>query len=153
MEATLYSLDDAYNLAANWVLKLQDMKESLEEVTGVNITVTDIQTFKNSVGDPFVSTLKGNISSHFCLQDIASAFSIFDPKKTLNVDTSKYQQYGSDSVAVLLDQYGGRKTVVSLEGEEYEKMGLVSSEVEGEWKTLKHYLTRTNTGGHGISIT
>ena len=43
---------------------------------------------------------------------------------------------------MLLDQYGGRKTAVSLEGEEYEKMGLVSSEVKDEWKTLKHYLTK-----------
>ena len=58
-----------------------------------------------------------------------SAFSIFDPKKTPNVE---YQQYGEGSVTVLLDQYGGRKTVVSLEGEEHEKMGLVSSEVKGE---------------------
>ena len=58
------------------------------------------------------------------------------------MDTSEYQQYGDDSVMVLLDQYGGRKTAVSFEGEGYEKMGLVSSEVEGEGKTLKHYLTK-----------
>ena len=43
---------------------------------------------------------------------------------------------------MLLDQYGGRKTSVSLEGEEYEKLGLVSSEVKAEWKTLKHYLAQ-----------
>ena len=42
---------------------------------------------------------------------------------------------------------------MSLEGEEYEKMGLVSSEVKAEWKTLKHYLAKKNTGRHGISIT
>ena len=82
------------------------------------------------------------MSSRFCSQDIVSAFSIFDPKKTPNVDTSEYQQYGKDSVTMLLDQYGGRKTAVSLEGEEYEKMGLVSGEVKAEWKTLKHYLTK-----------
>ena len=135
VEAPLYSLDDALSPAANWVLELQDMKESLEEAMGVNIT-SDIQTFQNSVGNRFV------ISSHFCSQDIVSAFSIFDPKKTPSVDTSEYQQYGEGSVTVLLDQYGGRKTAVSLEGEEYEKMGLVSSEVKAEWKTLKHYLTK-----------
>ena len=50
---------------------------------GVNITTSDIQTFQNSVGNHFVSTLKDNISSCFCSQDIVSAFSIFDPKKTL----------------------------------------------------------------------
>ena len=32
--------------------------------------------------------------------------------------------------------------MVSLDGEEYEKMGLVTSEVKTEWKTLKHYLTK-----------
>ena len=117
------------------------MKESLEEAMGVNITTSDIQTFQNSVGNHFVSTLKGNISSRFCSQDIVSAFSIFDPKKT-SVDTSEYQQYGEGSVTVLLDQYGGRETAVSLEGEEYEKMGLVSSEGKSEWKTLKHYLAK-----------
>ena len=31
---------------------------------------------------------------------------------------------------------------MSLEGEEYEKTGLVSSEVKAEWKTLKHYLAK-----------
>ena len=33
---------------------------------------------------------------------------------------------------VLLDQYGGRKTAVSLEGEEYEKIRLVSSQDKAE---------------------
>ena len=89
MEATLYSLDDALSPAANWLLELQDMKESLEEAMGVNITTSDIQTFQNSVGNHFVSTLKGNILSCFCSQDM-SAFSIFDPKKTPSVDTSEY---------------------------------------------------------------
>ena len=65
-----------------------------------------------------------------------SAFSIFDSKKTPSVDTSEYQQYGEGSVTVLLDQYEGRRTAVSLEGEEYKKMGLVSSEVKAEWKTF-----------------
>ena len=85
-------------------------------------------TFKLSkiVLEIILFQLKGNISSCFCSQDIVSAFSIFDPKKTPSMDTSEYQQYGEGSVTVLLDQYGGRKTAVSLEGEEYEKMGLVS---------------------------
>ena len=78
VEATLYSLDDALSPAANWVLELQDMKKSLEEAMGVNITTSDIQTLQNSVGNHFVSTLKGNISSCFCSQDIVSAFSIIN---------------------------------------------------------------------------
>ena len=61
-----------------------------------------------------------------------SAFSIFDPKKTPSVDTSEYQQYGECSITVLLDQYGGRKTSVSLEG--VKKVGLwclVKSKLNG----------------------
>ena len=100
--------------AANWVLELQDMKESLEEATGVNINTPNIQTFQNSVGNPSVSTLKGNISSHFCSHDIVSAFSIFDSKQVWTLPS-----INSMAKAVLLDQYGGRKTAVSLEGEEY----------------------------------
>ena len=64
VEATLYSLDDALSPA-----ELHDMKENLEEAMGVNISTADIQTFQNSVGNHFVSTLKGHISSRFCSQD------------------------------------------------------------------------------------
>ena len=52
------------------------------------------------------------------------------------MDTSEYQQYGEDSITVMLDQYGERNTAVSLEGEEYEKMGMVSSEDKAECETL-----------------
>ena len=128
------------------------MKESLEEAMGVNITTSDIQTFQNSVGNCFVSTLKGNISSCFCSQDIVSAFSIFDLKKTPTVDTSRVSTvYGEGSV--MLDQYGGRKTAVSLEGEGYEKMGLVSSEVRAQWNIKALSSQKKNTGRHSISIT
>ena len=48
------------------------------------------------------------------------------------MDTSEYQHYGDDSVAVLLDQYGGRKTAYLLKMEEYEKIGPMYSEVKGE---------------------
>ena len=49
-------------------------------------------TFKLSkmVLEIILFQLKGNISSRFCSQDIVSAFSIFDPKKTPSVDTSEY---------------------------------------------------------------
>ena len=49
------SLDNCLSPAANWVLELQDIKESLEEAMGVNITTSDIQTFQNSVGNTLIS--------------------------------------------------------------------------------------------------
>ena len=64
---------------------------------GVNITNSDIQTFQNSVGNHFVSTLKSNIKL-FLFTRLVSAFSIFNPKKTPSVDTSEYQQCGEGSV-------------------------------------------------------
>lgn len=33
---------------------------------------------------------------------------------------------------------------------EYEKMGLVTSEVKTKWKTLKHYPTKKTIGRHGV---
>ena len=62
MEATLATLDDALNPAANWVLELHEMEGSIQEGTDINITLTDIQNFQATVGNPFVGTLKANIS-------------------------------------------------------------------------------------------
>lgn len=78
VEATLHAIDDEFNPAANWVLPLRDIESSLEEATSVKITMDEIKSFQDSVGKPFVSILKTNISSQFCSQDVVSAFSIFD---------------------------------------------------------------------------
>ena len=50
------------------------------------------------------------------------------------MDTYEYQKYGEDSVMVLLEQYGQRKTAVTLDGEEYEKWDwcLVKSKLNGK---------------------
>ena len=102
MEATLHTIDDALNPAANWVLVLRDIEDSLEEATSIKITMDDIKSIQDNVGKPFVSTLKANISSRFCSQDIVSAFSIFDPRKTPSVDSSHYKHYGEDSLVCCL---------------------------------------------------
>jgi len=73
------------------------MENSLEEKISVKITVDNIKSFQGNVGIPFVSTL--NISSHFGSQDMVSAFSIFDPKKTPKLE---YSNYGKDSLSILL---------------------------------------------------
>ena len=135
MKATLATLDDALNPAANWVRELHEMEDSNQEGTDINITLTDIQNFQARVRNPFVGTLKAN-------RDVVSAFSIFNPKKTPNTDASEYQKYGADSVEVLLNHYGETKSAVSLQGEHFKKKGLVTDEVKVEWKMLKHYLTK-----------
>jgi len=45
---------------------------------------------QDNVGIPFVSTLKVNTSSCFGSQVVVSVFSIFDPKKTPQLDSSEY---------------------------------------------------------------
>lgn len=71
-----------------------------------------------------------------------SAFSIFDPRKTPSVDSFHYEHYGEDSLGVLLDQYGVNKTALTLDGEEYEKKALITTEVCAEWMTFCHYLSK-----------
>ena len=90
---------------------------------------------------PFVSKLKANISSRFGSQDvIISAFSIFDPKKTPKADFSEYTNYGKDSLSVLLNQYGSPKTAIALDGEEFQKLVLITDIVHAEWTTFRHYI-------------
>ena len=101
VECTLHSLDDSVLLTANWVLELLDLKEALEEVTDITIALADIQYFQDSVGKPFISNLKNNISNRFSSQDIVSSFSIFDPKKIPSPESPLYARYGEDSIDIL----------------------------------------------------
>ena len=94
VECTLHSLDDSVLLTANWVLELLDLKEALEEVTDITIALADIQYFQDSVGKPFISNLKNNISNRFSSQDIVSSFSIFDPKNIPSPESPLYARYG-----------------------------------------------------------
>ena len=87
-----------YLLLTAWVLELLDIKESLEEVADIKITMPDIESFQKTVGNPFISTLKDNISSRFTSQDVVSAFSIFDPKKVPSLESPKFKDYGEESM-------------------------------------------------------
>ena len=102
----------------------------------------DIKSFQDNVGIPFVSILKANISSRFGSQNVVSAFSIFDPKKTPSVDSSKYTNYGKDSLHVLLNQYGLPRTALALDGEIFQKQALIVDGVHAEWTTFRHYIAK-----------
>ena len=47
-----------------------------------------------------------------------------------------------NSPGMLLDQYGVNKTALTLDGEEYEKKALITTEVLAEWTTFRHYLAK-----------
>ena len=62
VDAILNSLDDAVLPSAYWVLQLQDAREELKAATTIEVTKC---SFQETVGKPFISLIKDNISSWF----------------------------------------------------------------------------------------
>ena len=110
VDAVLLSLDDAISPAANWVLELLDSKDDLGQETGVTIDKDKLQEFQENVGVPFITHLKGNISSRFASHDIVSALAVFDHRKVPCTDSTQLPTYGKTSIEVLVDHYGKDKT-------------------------------------------
>ena len=71
-----------------------------------------------------------------------SAFSIFDPppppKKIPRVDSPDSSTYGEGSLGVLIDHYAENKIAHTLDGEEYEKEALITTEV----RVLRNYIAK-----------
>lgn len=84
VDATLYTLDDVFLPAANWVLELQDVKDEMDISVGIKYNCADITNFQSQVAKPFLILLKENVQNQFNSQDIVSSFTIFDPKKIPN---------------------------------------------------------------------
>ena len=140
MEFVLHSLDDILLPAANWVLELIDAQGEMEDATGIEVTTPDISSFQKNVAEPFLVDLKNNITSSFTSQDVVSAFSIFDPRKMPAPASPDLPLYGENSVGVLMKHYGVGKTAETMQNEEFTRPPLISSEVQTEWKTLRHFL-------------
>ena len=52
VNVTLHTaLDDSLLPSANWVLELLDDRERLEEAAGIIVTLADITTFQEQLGD------------------------------------------------------------------------------------------------------
>ena len=82
------------------------------------------------MGKPFIRLIKDNISSRFrsSLKDVLSAFSIFDPKKCPDSLLMSYF-YGESSIQTIIGQFGRDLPAKSLEGTEFEKVAIVSSDL------------------------
>ena len=141
VESVLHSLDDALLPTANWVLELIDAHDQLDDATGIKVIPDDISSFQN-VAESFVADLKNNISSRFALQDVVSAFIVFNPQKMPDVSSSHLASYGEDSIDVLMNHYGAEKPVHTVQGEEFMKLPLITSEVHTEWKTFRCFLSK-----------
>ena len=66
-----------------------------------------------------------------------SAFSIFDPKKVPSLSTHELHLYGDSSIQTLFGQFGRDLPAKSLEGTEFEKVAIVSSNLSTEWNTYR----------------
>ena len=109
-------------------------EQELKPATGVEVTHLDICSFQERVGKPFIRLIKDNISSRFrsSSKDVLSAFSIFDPKKVPSLSTHELPLYGDSSFQTLIGHFGRDLPAKSLEGTEFEKAAIVSSDLRVE---------------------
>ena len=154
VDATLNSLDDAILPSENWVLQLQDAREELKAATGIEVTHLDTCSFQERVGKPFIRLIKDNISSGFrsSSKDVLSAFSIFHPKNVPSLSTHELPLYGDSSIQTLIGQFGRDLLAKLLEGTEFEKAAIVSSELSTEWKTYCQLLIKQPKGDISIQL-
>ena len=103
----------------------------MKAATDIEVTHLDICSFQERVGKPFIRLIKDNISSRFrsSSTDALSAFSIFDPKKVPSLSTHELPLYGDSSIQTLNGQFGRGLPTKSLEGTEFEKAAIVSSDL------------------------
>ena len=96
------------------------------------------------MGKSFITLIKDNISSRFrsSSKDVLSAFSIFDPKKVPSLSTHKLHLYGESSIQTLVGQFRRDLPAKSLEGTEFEKAAIVSSDLSTGWKTYHQLLIK-----------
>ena len=96
------------------------------------------------MGKPFIRLIKDNISSQFRSSSkyVLSAFSIFDPKIVPSLSTHDLPLYGDRSIQTLFGQFGRDLPAKSLEGTEFEKTAIVSSDLFTEWKTYHQLLIK-----------
>ena len=80
LDATLHTLDDIIQPAANWLLELLEGMDEMESTIGIMFTTEDITAFQSRVAKPFFTVLKENVQNRFSSHDVVSTFSIFEPK-------------------------------------------------------------------------
>ena len=68
------------------------------------------------------------------------SFSIFNPKKVPSLSTHELPLYGDSSIQTLIGQFGRDLPAKSLEGNEFEKEAIASSNLSTEWKKYRQLL-------------
>ena len=134
---------DAILPSASWVLQLQDAREELKAATGIEVTHLDICSFQEIVsGQAFYQTHQRNISSRFRSSSKGViSLQFFDSKQVPSLSTHELPLYGDSSIQTLIGQFGRDLQAKSLEGTEFEKSPIVSSDFNTEWK-MYHQLIK-----------
>ena len=68
--------------------------------------------------------------------------SVFDTKKVPSLSTHELPLYGENSIQTLTGQFGRDLPAKSLEGTEFEKAAIVSSDLSTDWITYRQLLKR-----------
>ena len=71
-----------------------------------------------------------------------SAFSIFDPKKVPQPSSTELLDYGDSSILTLIEHYGKDLPAKSVQGMDFVKDAIISSDVSTEWKTYRSLLAK-----------
>ena len=130
--ATLNSLDDAILPSANWVLQLQDAREELK-------AASHSFRFQERVGkllsDSSKITYPAGLDPPQRMCDQPSVFLI--QRKVPSLSTHELPLYGDSSIQTLIGQFGRDLPAKSLEGTEFEKTAIVTSDLSTECKTYR----------------
>ncbi len=118
VDATLNSLDDAILPSANWVLQLQDAREELKAATGIEVTHLNIYPFQERM-----------IS--MCYQPTVFLIQRKCPASLLM--SYLYMEIVQFKLSL---EFGRDLPAKSLEGTEFEKAAIVSSDLSTEWKRI-----------------
>ena len=133
VDATLHTLDDVIQPAANWLSELLEVMDEMESTIGIKFTTEDITAFQSRVANPFFTALKENVQNWFS-SHVVSSFSIFNPKKIPKAPND-CSAYGDKSIKTLHQQYGRELPAQSVVSDEFVMPAFVNSDLPTEWKT------------------
>ena len=105
VDATVHTLDDVIQPAANWLSELLEVMNEMESTIGIKFTTEDITAFQSSIAKPFITVLKENVQNQFSSHHVVSIFNILDPNKVPK-DTNICSTYGDKSIKTLPQDYG-----------------------------------------------
>ena len=141
VDVTLNSLDDALLPSANWVLELQEAREELKSATGIEVTHLDLCSFQERVGKPFIRLIKITYPASLDPPQ-KMCYQLFLIQRKCPASLLMSYLYMETVQFKLIGQFGRELPAKSLEGTEFKKAPIVSSDLSTEWKMYCQLLIR-----------